>query len=111
MSNNNKAWNTKYGPRRVRNEAPDIGEAIAAARGLSDNIEEQADIAAGLIGLPREVVMAEIARSASPRKGVATVALSGRGGAERTVIVQRKRVRKFAAGARPVLLRKPGSAG
>lgn len=33
------AWNTKYGPRRVRHDPPDLSEAIAAAQGLTDDIE------------------------------------------------------------------------
>ncbi len=35
--NNNQAWKTKYGPRRVRVEAPTWGEAIFAAQGLTDD--------------------------------------------------------------------------
>ena len=52
--NNNKAWNTKYGPRRVRNEAPTLEEAISAAKDLSDEPEAQAEIAASLMGVPVE---------------------------------------------------------
>ena len=44
--NNDKTWKTKYGPRRVKNDAPTLGEAIVAAQGLSDDIDEQAEIAA-----------------------------------------------------------------
>ena len=49
---NNQAWNTKYGPRRVRHEEPTLDEAITAAKGLSDELNQQAEIAASLIGLP-----------------------------------------------------------
>ena len=42
-------WKTKYGPRRVRHDPPTLDEAIFAARGLTDDIEQQIDIAAGLM--------------------------------------------------------------
>ena len=45
---NDKAWKTKYGPRRVRQELPTLEEAIFAAQGLSDDLDEQAAIAASL---------------------------------------------------------------
>ena len=34
-------WKTKYGPRRVRQEAPTLDEAIFAAKGLTDDAQEQ----------------------------------------------------------------------
>ena len=57
---NNQAWNTKYGPRRVRHEEPTLDEAIAAAKGLSDELNQQAEIAASLIGLPPDQVRTEL---------------------------------------------------
>jgi hypothetical protein len=39
--NTSPTWNTKYGRRRVRNEPPALEEAIFAARGLTDDVEEQ----------------------------------------------------------------------
>ena len=90
--NSNKVWNTKYGPRRVRNDAPTLEEAIAAAQGLSDNIDEQAEIAASLIGLPRDQVRAALLKAAPPRKDVIrSVAFTGPASAPRTVVVERKR--------------------
>ena len=65
--NNNDGWNTKYGPRRVRHEAPTLEEAIIAAQGLSDEIDEQAEIAASLMGLPRDQVRAELLKLAPPK--------------------------------------------
>jgi len=55
-------WKTKYGPRRVRHDPPTIEEAIAAARDLSDDTQEQVEIAAGLIDLPPEQVRAALAK-------------------------------------------------
>ena len=60
--NNNNTWNTKYGTRRVREEMPTLAEAITAAQGLTDDLDEQADFAAALMGLPRDQVRAELAK-------------------------------------------------
>ena len=43
-------------PIRVRREPPTVDEAVAAAQDLSDDVEQQVEIACGLIGLgPDEV--------------------------------------------------------
>ena len=68
--NSNQTWNTKYGPRRVRHEAPTLEEAIVVAQGLSDKLNEQAKIAAALIGLPYDQVRAELLKVTPPRKDV-----------------------------------------
>ena len=95
---NNKAWNTKYGPRRERNDVPTLHEAIVAAQGLSDELEEQVDIAASLMGLPRDQVRAELHKAAAPRKAVAkSVAFVGRVSSPRTVVVKRKTARRIGA--------------
>lgn len=85
-------WKTKYGPRRVRHDPPTLAEAVAAARGLTDDIQEQIEIAASLMDLPVEQVRPEVLKAATPRKDVSvnTVAFTGRSGAPRTVIVERK---------------------
>ena len=49
-------WNTKYGTRRVRRDPPTLDEAIFAAIGITDDQNEQAEIAASLMGLPLEAV-------------------------------------------------------
>jgi hypothetical protein len=104
MSKNNKpTWKTKYGPRRVRDDAPTLDEAITAAQGLSDDIDEQAEIAASLMGVPRDEVHAELLKLAPPRKDVLkTFAFAGPASAPRTVIVERKPSRRVisAAGVR-----------
>ena len=94
MSKNKaQTWNTKYGPRRVRHEAPTLEEAIAAAQGLSDELDEQVEIAASLIGLPRDLVRAELLKVA-PRKNVMkSVVFTGTASAPRTVVVERKDTR------------------
>jgi hypothetical protein len=102
--NSDQAWNTKFGLRRVRHEAPTLEEAITAAQGLSDELNEQAEIAASLIGLPRDQVRTELLKVAPPRKGVIkSVAFAGPTSAPRAIVVERKPTRRVisAAGRRP----------
>ena len=56
--NSNETWNTKYGKRRVRDEKPTLAEAIEAARGFIDDLDQQAEFAAALMGLPIDKVRA-----------------------------------------------------
>src|SRR5437762_1589053 len=98
--NNEKAWKTKYGPRRVRREAPTLEEAIAAAQGLSEELDEQAEIAAGLMGLPYDEVHAALRNTAPPRKELKTsVVFAGPAAAPRTIVVERKPSRRVIATA------------
>jgi hypothetical protein len=91
-------WNTKYGPRRVRHDPPTLEEAIFAARGLTEDVEQQIDIAAGLMEVSPDEVRAALKKSPSPRKPAATVAFTSRGGAERSVVVERKPSRRVLPG-------------
>jgi hypothetical protein len=94
-----KVWNTKYGPRRVKHDPPTLEDAIFAARGLTDDIEQQAEVAASLMGAPLEEVRAAIAKQATPRKPAPTVAFtSSRSGAHRAVVVERKPARRAITG-------------
>lgn len=96
--NNDQAWMTKYGPRRVRQELPTLDEALAAAQGMTDEAGEQAEIAASLMGLPVDEVRAELLKRAPPRKDVVkSVLFTGRASAQRTVVVERKPSRRLAA--------------
>ncbi|MGA7384313.1 MAG: hypothetical protein WBW81_06370 [Methylocella sp.] len=85
-------WNTKHGPRRVRFDPPTLKEAIAAARGLTDELQLQTEIAASLMDLPVEAVRAELLKTAPPRNS-AQIVTNGREGMARTVVVERKRSR------------------
>ena len=99
-NNNNPAWKTKYGPRRVRRDEPTLEEAIVAAQGLSDELDEQAEIAASLMGLPWADVRAELLKAAQPRKDVAkSFAVTGPASAPRTVVVERKLSRRVISAA------------
>jgi hypothetical protein len=88
-------WNTKYGPRRVRHDPPTLKEAIDAAQGLSDQLQDQIEIAASLMDLPVEAVRAEVIKAAPPRNTQRIVAPPVKeGGVTRSVIVERKVTRR-----------------
>lgn len=87
-------WNTKYGPRRVRYDPPTLQEAIIAAKGLSDQLRDQIEIAASLMDLPVEDVRGEVMKTAAPRAAARIVAPAGREGAKRSVIVERRASRR-----------------
>ena len=89
-------WNTKYGPRRVRHDPPTLDEAIFAARGLTDDVDQQVEIAAGLMEVTADEVRAALKKSPPPRKQP-TVAFTSRGGTERSVVVERKPTRRVIA--------------
>ena len=100
--NNDQGWMTKYGARRVRQEAPTLDEAIIAAQGMSDEIDEQAEIAASLMGVRVEQVRAELLKLAPPRKDmVKSVRITGPASAPRTFVVERKPARRLTAAPRP----------
>jgi hypothetical protein len=96
-----EVWNTKYGTRRVRFDPPTLKEAIAAARGLTGELQQQAEIAASLMDLPVEAVRAELLKTAPPRNS-AQIVTNGREGTARTVVVERKPRRRPAAVTRAV---------
>jgi hypothetical protein len=88
-------WNTKHGLRRVRNEPPTVDEAVAAASGITDDPQQQVEIAASLIGLPEDQVRRAVTKAAAQRKRqVGTVGVTARGGAQRAVVVERKGLRR-----------------
>ena len=88
-------WNTKYGPRRVRRDPPTLDEAIFAAIGITDDQNEQAEIAASLMGLPIESVQAEVRKAGRLSARSSTRVIAGEQGAQRSVVVERRVVRRF----------------
>jgi hypothetical protein len=93
------SWNTKYGRRRVRHDPPTLDEAIVAARDLTDDLEQQVEIAAGLMDLPLDEVRVALMKTPVPRKPATTVAFTGgRTGAPRAVVVERKPTRRLMTG-------------
>lgn len=93
--NMSTTWTTKYGTRRVRHNPPTLKEAVIAAQGLSDQLQEQIEIAAGLMDLPIEEVRAEVLKSLPPRGASRILAASSREGAPRSVIVERRVSRRL----------------
>jgi hypothetical protein len=89
-------WNTKYGTRRVRRDPPTLDEAIFAAIGITDDAEQQAEIAAALMGMPYDTVLAEVKKQSRANARVSTTrVIAGEQGAQRAVVVERRMVRKF----------------
>jgi hypothetical protein len=88
-------WNTKYGSRRVRREPPTLEEAIFAATGITEDQEAQAEIAAALMGLPIEIVTAEVKKLARTSARSTTRVIAGEQGAQRSIVVERRVVRRF----------------
>ena len=88
-------WNTKYGSRRVRRDPPTLDEAIFAAIGITDDQNEQAEIAASLMGVPVETVTPEVKKAGRTMARSSTRVITGEQGAQRSVVVERRVVRKF----------------
>jgi hypothetical protein len=89
-------WNTKYGTRRVRRDPPTLDEAIFAAIGITDDQQAQAEIAAALMGVPFDSVLAEVKKQGRINARATTRVIAGEQGAQRSVVVERRVVRKFA---------------
>jgi hypothetical protein len=87
-------------PVRVKYLPPTIEEAIFAAQGLTDDLEQQAAIAADLMEVPAAEVLAKLQAGAAKRPApgrltlktpqVNQVFVSRRSGVERAVVVERK---------------------
>ena len=88
-------WNTKYGSRRVRRDPPTLDEAIFAAIGITGDQNEQAEIAAALMGVPIETVTPEVKKAGRTMARSSTRVITGEQGAQRSVVVERRVVRKF----------------
>jgi hypothetical protein len=95
-------WNTKYGPRRVRRDPPTLEEAIFAASGITEDQDAQAEIAAALMGMPIDVVQAEVKKQnrVAARGGAVTRVIAGEQGAQRSVVVERRVVRRASTAAK-----------
>ena len=77
---------------RVREEPPTLEEAIAAAKGMTDDLHAQAEFAAALMNMPVEKVQVAVLK-AGQRKDVNRV-YTRRAGSERAVVVERKVTRR-----------------
>jgi hypothetical protein len=95
-----KKTQNRSGKRVTRVEPPSLDEAIAAAQGLTDDIDSQVEIASQLIGMPedevRPVVLKISAQSRPPeRAAFADRVLDRRDGAK-VIVVERRRPRLAA---------------
>lgn len=89
-------WNTKYGTRRVRRDPPTLDEAIFAAIGITGDVEQQAEIAASLMGMPYDTVLTEVKKQSRVNaRAASTRVIAGEQGAQRSVVVERRVVRRF----------------
>ena len=74
-------------------------------QGLTDELDEQTEIAAALIGLPREQVRAELLKLAPARKDVSkSFVFAGSASAPRTIVVERKPSRRIPLNSRSGVL-------
>ncbi len=62
-----ETWKTKFGSRRVKQALPTIEEALIAAECLSDDFEQQIELAASLLGIGAEEVRAVAKKPAPPK--------------------------------------------
>jgi hypothetical protein len=62
-----ETWKTKFGSRRVKQALPTIEEALVAAECLSDDFEQQIELAASLLGIEADEVRAVAKRPAPPK--------------------------------------------
>src|SRR5271156_5289764 len=94
----NEAWETKDGKRRVRRDPPTIEEAVVAAQGLTDELKEQVEIVVSLMHISADEARGVVLRMGQ-RKEVNRVTITGRVGAPRAVVVER-RTSRFATATR-----------
>jgi hypothetical protein len=99
--NMSDVWETKDGRRRVRRELPTIEEAVVAAQGLTDDLKEQMEIVASLMEIKPEEARGIVLRMGQ-RKEVNRVTVTGRIGAPRAVVVERRTPRTVVVQRRSV---------
>lgn len=81
-------------PIRIKKCPPTIEEAIIAAQGLADDIEGQVEIAAGFMGVAQDDVRPLVMQAFQEAQMTEKRVIADRRGAERSVIVERTRVRR-----------------
>ncbi len=91
-------WQTKYGSRRVRRDPPTLAEALSAAQGLTEDRDQQVEIAAELMGVPVAEAKAELTKIAPDhRRSTLTMVAPMRDKGARAVVVERKTSRRLVA--------------
>jgi hypothetical protein len=89
----------KWGQRRTRHDPPDVDDAVAAAQGLTDDIDSQVEIAAQLIGLSEEEVRPAVSKASARPRLFREATTSTRSMPGRTITVERRSPRVPSAGA------------
>ena len=96
-------WDTKDGRRRVRRDPPTLEEAALAAQGLTTDPNEQIAIVASLMEVAPDEARTAVLRLGRSRE-VEHVTVTGRIGAPRAVVVERRSSR-FAVSPRRSMAR------
>jgi len=96
-------WDTKDGRRRVRRDPPTLEEAALAAQGLTTDPNEQIAIVASLMEVAPDEARTAVLRLGRSRE-VEHVTVTGRIGAPRAVVVER-RTSRFAVSPRRSMAR------
>jgi hypothetical protein len=89
-------WETKDGRRRVRCDPPTVEEAVLAAQGLTDDLKEQVEIVASLMQVPFEEARGVVLHMGQRKEVNRVTVTTGRMGAPRAVVVER-RTPRFSA--------------
>jgi hypothetical protein len=86
-------WDTKDGRRRVRRDPPTVEEAVQAAQGLTEELNEQIEIVASLMDVSSDEARGAVLRLGQ-RKDVNRFTIAGRAGSQRAVVVERRITRR-----------------
>jgi hypothetical protein len=95
-------WDTKDGRRRVRRDPPTLEDAVLAAQGLADDLDSQIEIVVSLMQVSPDEARGAVLKMGQ-RKDVSTFTMTGRTGAPRAVVVERRAPRRV-----PLLARASG---
>jgi hypothetical protein len=95
-----EVWDTKDGRRRVRRDPPTVEDAVLAAQGLTDDLDGQIEIVASLMEIPADEARSAVLKMGQ-RKEVSRFTITGRVGAPRTVVVERRAPRRIVGRPAP----------
>ncbi len=95
-------WETKDGRRRVRHDPPTVEEAVLAAQGLTEDLKEQIEIVASLMDVPVDEARGVVLRMGQRKEINRVTVTTGRTGAPRAVVVERRSPRYSAVQRRSV---------